>query len=89
MPIQIIESKKLSEHENIWLKNLSNELNTSGLARLTEEIYRQGKAAELGAYVKAIYALTKPDAVKDFYTNEQLNTPSFWWYSIILYNTTT
>jgi hypothetical protein len=30
MPIQIIESKKLSEHENIWLKNLSNDLNTTG-----------------------------------------------------------
>jgi hypothetical protein len=38
IPIQIIDSRKLSEEENIWLKDLDNELDVSRINRLTVEI---------------------------------------------------
>jgi hypothetical protein len=53
-PIQIIDSRKLSEAENIWLKDLDNTLNVARINRLTKEIERLGKAAQVGAYLDAI-----------------------------------
>jgi predicted transposase YdaD len=54
IPIQIIDSRKLSEAENIWLKDLDNTLNVARINRLTLEIERLGKATQVGAYVDAI-----------------------------------
>ena len=64
LPIQIIDSRKLSADENLWLKNLSNEHDCFTIVQVGREISRQGKAARLAAY---LYALTKanPAAAKE------------------------
>jgi hypothetical protein len=54
LPIQVIDSRRLSEDENLWLKNLSGELDITSGRRVVAEIERQGKAARLGAYLYAI-----------------------------------
>jgi hypothetical protein len=54
LPIQIINSRRLSAEENLWLKSLSNQLDISGFSRISEEISRLGKAARIAAYVDAI-----------------------------------
>ena len=56
LPIQIIDNRKLSEEENIWLKDLDNKLNVPGLQHITTEIYRLGKdkAAQIEAYLDVI-----------------------------------
>jgi hypothetical protein len=64
IPIQIIDSRKLSEAENIWLKDLDNELDVARLNRLTKEITRLGKAAQIGAYIDAI-ARANSDIIKE------------------------
>jgi len=56
LPIQIIDNRKLSEEENIWLKDLDNKLNLPEFRRITAEIQRQGKAARIKAY---LYVITK------------------------------
>jgi hypothetical protein len=56
LPIQIIDNRKLSEEENIWLKDLDNKLDASDIRRITMEIHRRGKnnAARIKAYLDAI-----------------------------------
>jgi len=54
LPIQIIDSRKLSGDENIWLKDLDNKLDVPEMWRITAEILRQGKAARIKAYLDVI-----------------------------------
>jgi hypothetical protein len=54
IPIQIIDSRELSEGENIWLRNLDNELDVERINRITAAIERLGKAARIRAYLDAI-----------------------------------
>lgn len=54
LPIQIIDSKKLSAEENLWLKGLSKNLNPSDYLRVNAEIYRRGNTARVHAYLYAI-----------------------------------
>jgi hypothetical protein len=54
MPIQIINSKKLSADDNIWLRDLNNELDIPSIKKITAEIERQGIAPKLRAYIYAI-----------------------------------
>jgi hypothetical protein len=54
MPIQVIDSRELSEGENLWLRNLDNGLNVEGIRRITGEIARAGKGARRKAYLDAI-----------------------------------
>jgi hypothetical protein len=56
LPVQIIDSRKLSGMENIWLKDLDNKLNPPELLRITAEIDRQGKekAGRIMAYFDAV-----------------------------------
>jgi hypothetical protein len=54
LPIQIIDSRKLSADENLWLKSLSDKLNCVEVTRLSEEIVRQEKDAQIAAYVTVI-----------------------------------
>jgi hypothetical protein len=59
LPIQIIDSRKLSEEENLWLRDLSNELSAPDIEKITTAIYRtfgsrQGKEARILAYFNAI-----------------------------------
>jgi hypothetical protein len=54
MPIQIIETKKLPDTDNIWLKNLSDDLDVKGMSSIIAESNRQGKAAHIKAYINAV-----------------------------------
>jgi hypothetical protein len=54
LPIQIICSRELPEGKNIWLKSLDNRLDVERLNRVTGEIDRLGKAAEIRAYLDVI-----------------------------------
>jgi len=54
LPIQIIDSRRLSAEENLWLKNLSKELEYTAITQVGTEIDRQGKTARLAAYWNAI-----------------------------------
>ena len=53
-PIQVIDSRHLPEDENLWLKNLSNELDMPAMQRIGDAAERQGKEAKLRAYLAAI-----------------------------------
>ena len=53
-PIQIIDSRKLTEEDNLWLKNLSNRLNYAGAKRVIEEVNLRGKTSGADAYIYAI-----------------------------------
>jgi len=53
-PIQIIDSRRLSVDENIWLKELDNRLDAPQIRRITTEIVRLGKDARIKAYLDVI-----------------------------------
>jgi hypothetical protein len=54
LPIQIIDSRRLPVDENLWLKSLSDRLDTRALSRISAEVTRQGKAARIAAYLDVI-----------------------------------
>jgi hypothetical protein len=56
LPIQIIDNRRLSGDENIWLKDLDNKLELSELRRIRAEIWKQGrdKAARIKAYLYVV-----------------------------------
>jgi len=54
LPIQLIDSSKLPLEENLWLKNLSNDLHFSAFRMISAEIYRQDKAERVTAYLHVI-----------------------------------
>ena len=51
VPIQIIESKKLSESDNLWLKSLTDDLEIRNADAILKEKKLREKAAEFGAYL--------------------------------------
>ena len=59
LPIQVIDSGKLSADENLWLKDLDNGLDPPGLQRVIDEIYRKGKASRIRTYLDAITKANK------------------------------
>jgi hypothetical protein len=56
LPIQIIDSRRLSSAENIWLKDLDKKLEPSEKWRIATEIQKLGKdkAARMKAYLYVI-----------------------------------
>ena len=66
MPIQLIDSRKLSAEENLWLKELDNRLTMQQMCRLTEEIWRLGNAANIAAYIDAIIQ-ANPKSLEEMY----------------------
>jgi hypothetical protein len=54
LPIQIIDNRRLSAEENLWLKDLDNKLDVPEISRISEAIERLGKAVRVGAYLDAI-----------------------------------
>ena len=54
LPIQIIDSRKLSNKENLWLKDLCYKLDLNEIKRVLAEIRRQGENARAEAYLDAI-----------------------------------
>jgi hypothetical protein len=60
IPIQIIDSKRLSADDNIWLRDLNNKIEGTDINRLSLEIKRQGLASQMGAYLYAVYLANWP-----------------------------
>jgi len=54
LPIQIIDSRKLSMDENLWLKHLDNKLLAEEASRLLLEASKKSKATRILAYIDAI-----------------------------------
>jgi hypothetical protein len=61
LPIQIIDNRKLSAEENIWLKDLDNKLDVPEKRQIKAEIYKLGKdkAARIKAYFYVIAKANK------------------------------
>ena len=59
LPIQIIDSRKLSVDENLWLKDLGDKLAPLEIRRVLAEIRKQGKEARIGAYLDVITRANK------------------------------
>jgi hypothetical protein len=62
--IQIIETKKLPEGENIWLGSLRNDLDISRARSIIKESDRRGKEARIRAYLNAVL-LANPEAIEE------------------------
>jgi hypothetical protein len=54
LPIQIIDSSRLSADENLWLRDLCHKLNPSEMKSLLDEIDKYGKTARIGAYLDVV-----------------------------------
>jgi hypothetical protein len=54
IPMQIIDSRRLSADENLWLKSLSDKLNSLEVTRISEEIARLEKDTQIAAYLNVI-----------------------------------
>jgi hypothetical protein len=53
-PVQIIESRKLPDEENLWLKSLGRGLSAESLDRVLRKSAPWKKEAEAGAYLYAV-----------------------------------
>ena len=54
LPIQIIESKKLSLKENLWLKNLTNDLKRDGIEAILEMESKRAREGGIDAYIDVV-----------------------------------
>jgi hypothetical protein len=54
VPIQVIESKRLPEKENLWLKSLANDLEFNEIGAIFEEGQKQRGREEINAYLDII-----------------------------------
>ena len=59
LPIQIIDSGKISEVENLWLKGLDNQLDARQVRRITDKIAGLDKDAQIWAYLDVIARANK------------------------------
>ena len=66
LPIQIVDNRKLSEAENLWLKELDNKLGAAQIQRVTGEIQRLGNAARVKAYFYVL-AQANPKSLEEAY----------------------
>jgi hypothetical protein len=65
MPIQIINTVKLSEEENIWLRNLNRNLAEEGLRWLRRLEREYGKLIDPGAYLYAVLTANQDKLSKE------------------------
>jgi predicted transposase YdaD len=65
MPVQIIESKKLSARENMWLRNLREPADAESFAEMLRAVQRRGKEAPLKAYAHVLLAAANFDVMKE------------------------
>jgi len=54
IPIQIIDSRKLSADDNLWLRSLSDQLDSSEVMRIGGILARQAKTVNINAYRDAV-----------------------------------
>jgi hypothetical protein len=54
VPIQVIESKKLPENENLWLRSLANDLEARHMDAILEESQKRRCSEEINAYLDVI-----------------------------------
>jgi hypothetical protein len=54
VPIQVIESKRLPEKENLWLKSLTNDLETHNMDAILKESQKRRHREETDAYLDII-----------------------------------
>jgi hypothetical protein len=54
LPIQVIETKKLSLEENLWLKGLTKDLNAKAARSILKESRKKGKEGDISAYLHAL-----------------------------------
>jgi len=66
LPIQIVDNRKLSEAENLWLKELDNRLDAVQIQRITKEILRLGSTARVKAYLYVL-AQANPKSLQEAY----------------------
>jgi len=52
--IQIIDSRHLSDDENLWLKNLNVKLDKNAIDKVMYEIEKLGETVSLGAYIDVV-----------------------------------
>jgi hypothetical protein len=64
IPMQIIDSRKLSDDENLWLKNLSNKLDVPEIRKIEKELEQNDRYAKMRAYMDAI-SRANPKKVKE------------------------
>jgi uncharacterized protein (DUF2249 family) len=64
MSIQIIDSRKLSSEENLWLKSLRKELDKTAISKAIEERERQSKSVNYDAYFDVIFR-ANPEVFKE------------------------
>jgi hypothetical protein len=55
MPIQIIDSSKLSAQENLWLKSLGRKLDKNAIDKVIEQREQQYKSVDYNAYFDVIF----------------------------------
>ena len=59
LPIQIIDSRRLSAEENLWLRDLDNRLGAPLMRQVAQEITMLGKEVRIKAYLNAIARANK------------------------------
>jgi hypothetical protein len=64
IPVQIIQTKRLSAEGNLWLKGLSEDLDISQAGAILKESAGKGKGARIHAYLNAVL-LANPRAVEE------------------------
>jgi hypothetical protein len=72
--IQVIDSRRLSEEENVWLRSLDNRLKARELRRIADEVDRQGKAARTGAYFDVVMRANKKRLLEEIKMGDAMVT---------------
>jgi len=66
LPIQIIDSRKLSADDSLWLRNLNNSLKYSEFEQISAKVAQQSKSTRISAYIYAImHANFKKEIVEE------------------------
>jgi hypothetical protein len=71
VPIQVIESHRLPDEENVWLKSLRGGLKRIEMERIWTEMARQGKDARIAAYLQVIVK-ANPEIIQEAFMENSL-----------------
>jgi len=76
LPIQIIETKKLSEKENRWLESLRDDLKRSNVQAIVDEERKLGREINLDAYMDVVIR-ANPEFFLEVHTMTKKNKRTF------------